>query len=125
MSFLDKYAPLLQSVLRIMVGLLFFEHGTSKLLHFPDPQFNNIQIVSMLGISGIIEFVAGGLVAIGFFSRYAAFIASGMMAVGYFTVHFPQGFFPILNMGEAAVLYCFVFLYLAAAGPGPYAINQK
>jgi putative oxidoreductase len=126
MSFLDKYAPLLHSVLRIMSGSLFLEHGTSKLLGFPpNPDFANLQIASTTGVSGIIELIAGLLIALGFYSRFAAFIASGMMAVGYFMVHFPQNFFPMLNMGDAAILYCFVFLYLAAAGPGPYAVNQK
>src|ERR1043166_6666912 len=126
MRFLDKYAPLLQSVLRIMTGLLFLEHGTSKLLHFPpNPQFDNISLTSLIGVSGCIELIAGALVALGLFSRCAAFVASGMMAVAYFMVLFPQGFFPMLNGGDAAILYSFLIACLTAAGPGPNAISQK
>ena len=118
------WAPRLLSILRIMSGLLLLQHGTGKLLKFPagvvPPTFS---LNSMPGYAGIIELVCGILLAIGLFSRPAAFIASGMTAVAYFMVHAPQGFYPILNRGELAVLYCFVFLYLAAAGPGPWSID--
>jgi putative oxidoreductase len=118
------WAPRLLSVLRIMSGLLLLQHGTGKLLKFPagavPPTFN---LNSMPGYAGIIELVCGILLVIGLFSRPAAFIASGMTAVAYFMAHAPQGFFPILNRGELAVLYCFVFLYLAAAGPGPWSLD--
>ena len=118
------WAPRLLSILRIMSGLLLLQHGTGKLLKFPagvvPPTFN---LNSMPGYAGFIELVCGVLLVIGLFSRPAAFIASGMTAVAYFMVHAPQGFFPILNRGELAVLYCFAFLYLAAAGPGPWSLD--
>jgi putative oxidoreductase len=126
MSFLDKYGSLILGVTRIVVGLLFLEHGAAKLLHFPVvPMFASGSLPPMILASGIIELVGGALVAAGLFSRVAAFVCSGQMAVAYFMVHFPQGFFPILNGGELAIVYCFVFLYLAAAGPGSFAVNNK
>jgi putative oxidoreductase len=118
------WSPRLLSILRIMSGLLLLQHGTAKLLKFPagavPPTFN---LNSMPGYAGFIEFVCGILLVIGLFSRPAAFLASGMTAVAYFMAHAPQGFFPILNRGELAVLYCFVFLYLAVAGPGPWSLD--
>jgi putative oxidoreductase len=119
-----SWASPLQSVLRFMSGLLLLEHGCAKLLHFPPgavpPNFN---LASMAGYAGFIEFVCGILLVIGLFTRPAAFLASGMAAVGYFLVHAPMGFFPILNHGETIALYCFVFLYIAAAGAGPWSID--
>jgi putative oxidoreductase len=129
MDFLNKYAAQLQGVLRIVTGLLFLEHGTQKILHFPMaadvaiPAFNLMSFP--LGPSGVIELVAGALITLGLYSRYAAFIASGEMAVAFWMAHFPRSLFPILNGGAEAVLYCFVFLFLASAGPGRFAINQK
>ncbi len=118
------WAPRLLSVLRIMSGLLLLQHGTGKLLKFPAGVVPaNFSIATMPGYAGVIEFVCGILLVIGLFSRPAAFLASGMTAVAYFMAHAPQGFFPILNRGELAVLYCFVFLYLAAAGPGPWSVD--
>ncbi|SJZ86348.1 putative oxidoreductase [Enhydrobacter aerosaccus] len=118
------WAPRLLSILRIMSGLLLLEHGTGKLLHFPTgvvpATFN---VMSMPGYAGIIELVCGILLVLGLFTRPAAFIASGMAAVGYFLVHAPMGFFPVLNHGETIALYCFVFLYIFAAGPGPWSID--
>ena len=115
----------LLSVLRIMSGLLFLEHGTSKLLGMPPSNMpGHFQLFSMMGFSGILEFVGGILLAIGLFTRFTAFILSGEMAVAYFMVHAPHGFFPILNKGEIAVLYCFVFLYLVFAGGGPWSIDR-
>ena len=126
MGFLSRYSPQILGILRIVVGLLFLEHGMAKLLHFPPvAMFANGPLPPMIMVSGTIELVGGALVAIGLFSRIAAFVCSGMMAVAYFMVHFPQGFFPILNGGELAIVYSFVFLYLAAAGPGAFAINDK
>jgi putative oxidoreductase len=113
--------PLL-SVLRIMTGLLFLEHGTGKLLGFPHLPFQ--MPAGMLYFTGAMELVGGVLITLGLFTRPAAFVLSGYMAVAYFIAHFPHSFFPVLNMGEPAVLYCFVFLYLAAAGPGPWAIDR-
>ena len=124
MKFLQPWAPQLLSVMRIILALLFLEHGTAKLLGFPHVEmFANVQLLSLPGIAGILELVGGALLAVGLFSRYAAFILSGEMAVGYFMAHAPQGFFPILNQGELAIVYCFAFLYLAAAGPGPWSVD--
>ena len=122
---LAPWAPQLLSVFRIMIALLFLEHGTAKLLHFPAvPMFADVTIGSLFGVAGIIELVGGALVAVGLFTRAAAFILSCEMAVAYFMVHAPQGFFPILNQGEGAILYCFAFLYLAAAGGGPFSLDR-
>lgn len=118
------WAPRLLSIVRIMSGLLFLQHGTAKLLAFPAGAVPpNFTLMSMPGYAGMIEFVCGILLVIGLFSRLAAFIASGMTAVAYLMVHAPMGFFPILNRDELAALYCFLFLYLAAAGPGPWSID--
>jgi len=116
------YAPYVLSVVRIVVGLLFFEHGLSKLYGFP--QGSALQVFLTLGwFSGAIEFAGGALLTIGLWSRFAAFIMSGEMAFAYFISHAPHSFFPILNRGDAAILYCFIFLYLAFAGPGPWSID--
>ena len=125
MSFLRRWSPQLLSIFRIMVGLLFLQHGMAKLFGFPHvAMFDNVQIFSLLGVAGILELVGGALVALGLFTEIAAFILSGQMAFAYFMVHAPQGFFPILNQGEAAIFYCFAFLYLAAAGPGPWSVDR-
>jgi len=109
-----------------MSGLLLLQHGLGKVLKFPPgvvpPTFN---LNSMAGYAGIIELIGGILLVVGLFTRPAAFIVSGMCAVGYFLVHAPQGFYPILNKGELIVLYCFVFLYIAAAGPGPWSLDAR
>jgi putative oxidoreductase len=118
-------APALQSVLRIVTGLLFLEHGTGKLLGFPHGlPFIDKMPTGLLYFTGTLELVGGALIVLGLFTRPVAFVLSGFMAVAYFMAHFPMSFFPVLNMGEPAVLYCFVFLYLAAAGPGPWAIDK-
>ena len=124
MTFLRPYAPVLLSVLRIMSGLLFLQHGATKYLGFPVSPMNNISPMSMGGAAGIIELVGGVLLVLGLFTRPVAFIASGMCAVAYFMAHAPQGFYPLLNGGELAVLYTFVFLYLAAAGGGPLSVDR-
>lgn len=117
-------APHLHAALRIMAGLLFTEHGTSKLLGFPhDPKFDQLTIGSFMGFAGVLELVGGVLIVIGLFTRPVAFVLSGMMAVAYFMAHAPSGFFPALNQGDAAILFCFIFLYLAAAGPGPWSVD--
>jgi len=124
-SFLAPCSPHLLSVLRIMSALLFLEHGTSKLLGIPPSTMHwSFQISSLMGWSGILEFVGGILLAVGLFTRLTAFLLSGEMAVAYFMVHAHKGFFPVINGGELAVLYCFVFLYLAAAGGGPWSIDR-
>jgi putative oxidoreductase len=118
-------APALHSVLRIVTGLLFLEHGTGKLLGFPHGlPFIDQMPSGLLYFTGAMELVGGVLITIGLFTRPVAFVLSGFMAVAYFIAHFPQGFFPVINFGELAVLYCFVFLYLAAAGPGPWALDK-
>ena len=120
------WAPSLLSVLRLVSGLLLLQHGLGKLLHFPagvvPPTF---ALNSWPGYAGIIELICGVLLVLGLLTRPAAFLASGMTAVAYFMVHAPQGFYPILNKGELAVLYCFVFLYICAAGPGPWSVDAK
>jgi putative oxidoreductase len=124
MDFLKPYTQQLLSVLRIMSGLLVLQHGTAKYLNFPVGPMNNASPMTMNGAGGLFELVCGALVVVGLFTRPAAFLLSGMTAVAYFHTHAPAGFFPILNRGELAALYCFVFLYLAAAGGGPWSIDR-
>jgi putative oxidoreductase len=129
MEFLDKYAPQIHGITRIVFGLLFLEHGTSKVFSFPlaagaAPHAFNLMSFPV-GPAGIIELVGGALIALGLFSRYAAFICSGEMAIAYFLGHLPHAPFPTLNGGGLAIAFCFGFLWLAAAGPGSFAINQK
>jgi putative oxidoreductase len=119
------WAPRLLSILRIVTGLLFIAHGSSKLFGFPPFPMGEVQIFSLLGLAGILEFVGGIFILIGWFTRPVAFILAGEMAVAYFMPHAPQGFFPANNGGEAAILFCFVFLYLAAAGAGPWCVDEK
>ena len=116
------YAPHVLSIVRIVVALLFFEHGLSKLFGFP-PTSSNPEFLTLGWFSGAIEFAGGVLLAVGLFSRFAAFIMSGEMAFAYFLSHAPQSFFPIVNRGDGAILYCFIFLYLVFAGPGPWSID--
>lgn len=123
---LNAWAPRMLSILRIVAGLLFMEHGTSKLLHFPaSPMFPPDQALPPLMMAGgVIELVAGALIAVGLFTRPAAFIAAGEMAVAYWMIHFkPDNPFPANNMGDAAILYCFVFLYLVFRGAGPWSVD--
>jgi putative oxidoreductase len=124
MDFLRPYAPQLLSVLRIMSGLLLLQHGTTKYLSIPVSQMSNASPATMSGAAGIIELVGGVLLVLGLFTRPAAFIASGLCAVAYFYAHAGRSFYPILNGGELAVLYAFVFLYLAAAGGGPLSLDR-
>ncbi len=120
------WAPRLLGVLRIVVGLLFIEHGTAKLFGFPPmPGAEGVAIFSLIGLSAILELVGGLLMTLGLFTRVTAFILSGEMAVAYFMAHAPMGFYPLLNHGEPAILYCFVFLYFAAAGGGPWSIDSR
>jgi len=117
------YQPHLLSVLRIMSGLLFLQHGTAKVLGFPAVEGVPAPGLSLAGLSGPLELILGLLLVLGLFSRPAAFLASGFCAVGYWAIHGAQDFFPILNGGELIALYCFVFLYLAAAGAGPWSLD--
>jgi putative oxidoreductase len=123
MALSTTWAPRVLSILRIMTALLFLEHGTQKLLGFPPSPNPGPALFSLLGIQGIIEVVGGVLLALGLFTRPVAFILSGDMAVAYWMAHAPQNFFPVLNRGDAAILYCFVFLYLVFAGPGPWSLD--
>ena len=110
------------SILRIVVALLFLEHGLSRLFGFPSP-LPTPQLFTLYWFAGAIEIVGGVLLLFGQFTRTAAFIMSGEMAVAYFLSHAPLGFYPIINRGDAAILYCFVFLYIAVAGPGPWSLD--
>lgn len=121
-TWLSRWQPQLLAILRIVTGLLFLEHATSKFFAFPVP-FPVQPLPPLLMAAGAIELVAGILITLGLFTRLAAFIASGEMAVAYFYGHYPNGFWPIENMGEGAILFCFVFLYLAATGPGAWSID--
>jgi putative oxidoreductase len=112
------------SVLRIMTALLFMEHGTAKLFGFPPaPPSPPHELFSLIGMSGPIEAIGGLLLALGLFTRPVAFILCGEMAVAYFMRHAPNGFFPLLNRGDSAIQYCFVFLYLIFAGAGPWSLD--
>ncbi len=117
------WGPRMLSVLRIMAALLFLEHGTQKLLGFPPSPNPAPAMMSLSWIAGALELVGGALLAVGAFTRPVAFILSGEMAFAYFMAHAPRSFFPVLNGGDAAILYCFVFLYLVFAGPGPWSLD--
>ncbi|HEV2798970.1 MAG TPA: DoxX family protein [Pyrinomonadaceae bacterium] len=124
-SFYDNWTPRLLSVLRIMAGFLFMAHGAQKLFGFlAPPGAPTPPLMSQIGIAGVLEFVGGILLLIGLFTRPTAFILSGLMAVAYFQAHAPQGFWPLQNRGELAVLYCFVFLFLAVAGGGVWSVDR-
>ncbi len=123
MKFLNPFKDHLYSLLRLMTGLLFLQHGTTKFLSFPVTKYSGVDPFSLIGAAGMVELVGGALVAVGLFTRPAAFVCSGTMAVAYFHEHFPISFFPILNWGELAVLYCFAFLYIAAAGGGKWSLD--
>jgi len=124
---LSANGPNALSVLRIVSGLLFMAHGTQKFLSFPGGEGagSGWAFANPGAYAGIIELVAGALIALGLFTRPAAFVASGTMAAAYFIGHAPQGFWPVNNMGDAAILYCFTFLYFVFAGPGPLSLDSK
>lgn len=126
MNFLDRFSPQLLSVLRIMSALLFMAHGTSKLLGFPASEMfaQPPEMGTLIWFAGVLELVGGALLALGLFTRPVAFVLSGEMAFAYFIGHAPQASFPVQNGGDAAILYCFVFLYFAAAGGGPWALDN-
>jgi putative oxidoreductase len=120
-----QWSERMLSVLRIIVGLLFVEHGLAKLVGFPHvAMFDNLQLVSLLGLAGVIELVGGALLTVGLFTRITAFIMSGEMAFAYFMAHAPKSFFPALNGGELAIVFCFLFLYFAVAGGGAWSLDQ-
>jgi putative oxidoreductase len=122
-TWLSRWQPQLLAILRIVAGLLFLEHGTSKFFAFPVP-FPMHPLPPLLMAAGVIECIAGVLITFGLVTRLAAFIASGEMAIAYWMMHFPKSPWPIVNMGEAAILFCFLFLYLAAAGPGAWSVDS-
>lgn len=120
------WSPRVLSILRIVSGYCLLWHGTSKYFGFPGAAIENLPIFSMMGIAGLIELIAGALLIIGLFTRGAAFIASGFAAAAYFIGHVASKgmlLLPVMNGGEAAVLFCFIFLYIAVAGPGPWSID--
>jgi putative oxidoreductase len=127
MMFLSRWSGPLLSVLRIVSGLLFLQHGTVKLLQFPpDPSGapgGAPPLFSLIWLAGVIELVGGVLLTVGLWTRVVAFIASGEMAIAYFMAHAPQNIYPVRNNGDLAILFCFVFLYIAAAGPGPWSVD--
>jgi putative oxidoreductase len=120
------WEPRILSILRIMTGLLYLQHGLSKVFGFP-PSANPRPYVLMTlvpGVAGLLELIGGVLVTVGLFTRIVAFILSGEMAFAYFMAHAPRSMFPLVNAGELAVMYCFVFFYLAFAGPGPWSLDH-
>ncbi len=124
-SFFVSWTPRLLSILRIITAFLFIAHGAQKLFGFlAPPGMPGFPLLSQMGIGGVLEFFGGLLLLLGLFTRPVAFILSGMMAVVYFQMHAPGGFWPLQNKGELAVLYCFVFLFLAVAGGGAWSIDH-
>ena len=119
-----RWAPYLQSVLRIVVAFLYICHGTQKLFGFPSAEPRpGVALASLLGLASGLEIIGGTLLLVGLFTRPVAFLLAGEMAVAYFMVHARQGFWPLVNRGEPAVLFCFVWLYLAAAGAGAWSLD--
>jgi putative oxidoreductase len=123
-NFLRPWSAQILSILRIVTGLLLLEHGTTKYLSFPASQMSNISPLTMPGAAGVLELIGGALLVIGLFTRPVAFILSGMCAVAYFYAHFPRGFFPLLNGGELAIVYCFLLLYIATVGGGVWSADR-
>ncbi len=117
------WGPRLLGLLRIVTAILFMEHGAQKLLGFPPSDHPSPELMSLLGAAGILELVGGFFILIGLFTRPIALLLSGEMAVAYWMVHAPKSIYPTLNGGDAAILYCFIFLYLAAAGAGAFSVD--
>ena len=121
---LAAWRPRVLSVLRVIAGLLIIQHGLGKIFHFPAlPAYANVQPMSLLGAAGFIELIGGALLILGLLTQPAAFILSGEMAVAYFMVHAPKGFFPLINGGTLAIMYCFTCLYISTAGAGPWSVD--
>jgi len=120
-----RYGPQALSLLRIVAALIFLLHGSSKILGFPATEMGAPPVGSLFWVGGLLELVGGLLLLIGLFSRPVAFVLSGEMAVAYWMVHAPQSTFPMINGGDAAILYCFVFLLIAAGGPGPWSVDAS
>jgi putative oxidoreductase len=124
-SFRARWTPRLLSVIRIILAFLFIPHGAQKLFGFmAPPQWSTPPIFSLVGVAGALEFFGGMLILLGLFTRPVAFILSGLMAVGYFMIHAPQGFWPLQNKGELAVIYCWLFLFLSVAGGGAWSLDR-
>lgn len=121
---LERFAPQMLSALRIVAALLFFLHGTQKIFGFP-PSDMSPPLLSIYGVAAVLEMVGGTLLFVGYFTRPTAFVLSGLMAFAYFLSHAPRSFFPTSNGGDAAILYCFLFLYLVFAGPGPWSLDAR
>lgn len=122
-STLNPHASKILSGLRIVSGLMFMQHGTQKIFGFPAEAMMPFDIMSQMGIGGVLELVGGALIVLGLFTRPVAILLSGMMAVAYFQFHAPGGLYPLVNKGELAALYCWVFLYLGFAGPGVWSVD--
>ena len=121
---LSKFQPVALSLFRFITGLLLLQYGLAKILKFPAGMpFDKVELFSLIGAAGTIELVFGTLLMIGLFTRTAAFILAGEMAFAYFIGHFPRGFFPLINNGTAAILFCFACLYLSTVGGGPYSVD--
>ncbi len=120
---LERWRPQFLSILRIVTAALFLAHGTSKILGFPASTASFPPPWTQFWMAGMLELVGGALLLVGLFSRPTAFILAGEMAVAYWLVHAPENFFPVLNGGEAAILFCFIFLYISVAGPGPWSLD--
>jgi putative oxidoreductase len=121
---LNTWRPRLLSIMRLVTGFLFMQHGGQKIFGFPAPQRSEFDLFSLSGVAGSLELFGGFLIVIGLFTRPTSFLLCGLMAFAYFIAHAPQGFWPILNGGELSALYCFVFLYLSAAGAGEWSIDH-
>jgi len=122
---LSRHSSALLSLLRIIIGLLLLQHGLMKIVGFPPGPMPQPPLMSLLGLAGILELAGGALLALGLFTRPVAFILSGEMAAAYFIGHAGKSLYPALNMGEAAILFCFACLYIAAAGPGRWALDKR
>jgi putative oxidoreductase len=122
---LSRWQPIALSLFRFITGLLLFQYGVAKLLKFPpDSPFAKVELISLYGAAGALELILGALLMLGLFTRPVAFILSGEMAFAYFLGHFPKGFYPIINGGTAAILFCFACLYLVTSGPGPISVDE-
>jgi len=123
LPWLQRWQPQLLAILRIVAGLLFLEHATVKFFAFPMPFQVPPPLPPMLLAAGVIELIGGTLITLGLFTRLAALIASGEMAIGYWMMHGSKSFWPLVNGGESAILFCFIFLYITAAGPGAWSVD--
>ena len=127
MPSLDRWTPYALGLLRIVAALLFLEHGTQKLFGFPARAGGGAgpELISLMGLAGLLEVIGGAMLLAGFWTRPVALVLSGQMAVAYWMAHGPRSFFPVLNGGDAAILFCFIFLYLVFAGPGAFALDNR